>query len=248
MSGTQSLVGALKTELRRAGITYAMLARELDLAESTVKRMFSRGEMTLARIDEILAVLRMDFADLAREVALAAPPRRELTLEQETAVVADPRLLLTAICALSQWTADQIVATYAISKPQTVACLLALDRLGILELRANNRYRLKIDKTFRWRPHGPVMQFFRRHAVGDYFSGGFDGEGETLVLVHGQVSPAQAALLNDRLQRLAQDFAQQHLADQKLPPGERRAYTLLVGMRSWLFAPFREMLRQADAA
>lgn len=162
-------------------------------------------------------------------------------------MVADPKLLLTAIGALSQWTADQIVATYAISKPQAVACLLALDRLGILALRANNRHRLKIDKTFRWRPHGPVMPFFRRHAVGDHFGGGFEGEGETLVLVHGQVSPAQAALLNDRLQRLAQDFAQQHLAGQKLPPTERRACTLLVGMRSWLFAPFREMLRQADA-
>ncbi len=246
MSGTLSLVGALKTELRRAGITYAQLARELGLAESTVKRMFSRGEMTLARVDEILAVLRLDFADLARELALAAPPRRELTAEQERAVVADPRLLLTAICALSQWTVEQIVATYRISKPQAVACLLALDRLGILELRAGNRYRLKIDKTFRWRPHGPVMQFFRQHAVGDYFSGGFDGEGETLVLVHGQVSPAQAVQFDERLQRLAQDFAAQHLADQKLPASERRAYTLLVGLRSWLFAPFREMLRQAD--
>ncbi len=247
MSSTQTLVAALKAELRRAGITYAQLARELDLAESTVKRMLSRGEMTLARVDEVLAVLRLDFADLAREVAQATPARRELTAEQERAVVADPRLLLTAICALSQWTAEQIVATYAMSKPQVVACLLALDRLGILELRANNRYRLKIDKTFRWRPHGPVMQFFRQHAAGDYFGGGFDGPGETLLLVHGQLSPAQATLFNERLQRLAQDFAQQHLADQKLPAAERRPYTLLAGMRSWLFAPFRELLRQADA-
>lgn len=243
MNGTQALVGALKTELRRAGITYALLARELGLAESTVKRMFSRGEMTLARVDEILAVLRLDFADLARELALAAPPRRELTTEQERAVVADPRLLLTAICALSQWTVEQIVATYRISKPQAVACLLALDRLGILELRAGNRYRLKIDKTFRWRPHGPVMQFFRQHAVGDYFSGGFDGEGETLVLVHGQVSAAQAVQFDERLQRLAQDFAAQHLADQKLPAEQKRPYTLVIGMRSWLFAAFRDLKR-----
>ena len=44
---------------------------------------------------------------------------------------------------------EQIVQTYALSPAQTVACLLALDKLGFLELRANNRYRLKIDKTFR---------------------------------------------------------------------------------------------------
>ena len=244
MSSSQALVAVLKAELRRAGITYADLARELHLAESSIKRIFAKGDLSLARIDEVLAVLKMDFADLARQVALAAPARRELTLEQERAVVADPKLLLAAICALSQWTIDQMVQTYVLSPPQAVACLLALDKLDFLELRPGNRYRLKVDKTFRWRPDGPVMRYFREHAVGDYFSGDFGSEGELLMLVHGHVQPAHAALLNDRLQRLAQDFAQQHLADQRLPEHDKRAYTLVVGMRSWLFGAFRDLLRQ----
>ena len=244
MSSTQDLVTALKAELRRAGVTYAMLASELGLAESSVKRIFAKGDMPLSRIDEVLAVLRMDFSELARQVVLASPQRSELTLAQETAVVADPKLLLVAICALSLWTAEQVVETYALSKPQAVACLRALDRLGIIELHANNRYRLKIDKTFRWRPDGPVMRFFREHAVADYYSGGFDGPGELLMLVHGHISTAQAAVFTERLQRLAQDFSQQHLADQKLAAADKRAYTLVIGMRSWLFAPFREMLRE----
>ena len=246
MSSTLDLVTALKAELRRAGITYAQLAPELGLAESSIKRIFAKGDMPLSRIDEVLAVLRMDFVDLARAVTLASPQNQQMTLEQERAIVADPKLLLAAICTLSQWTLEQIVQTYTLSKPQAVACLLALDKLGFLELRANNRYRLKIDKTFRWRPDGPVMQFFRQHAVADYFSGDFGGVGEVLSLVHGQISPAQAALFSERLQRLAQDFAHQHLADQKLPAGERCAYTLVFGMRSWLFGPFRELLRPAD--
>jgi transcriptional regulator with XRE-family HTH domain len=243
MSSTQDLITALKAELRRAGITYAQLATELGMAESSIKRIFAKGDMPLSRIDEVLAVLRMDFAELARTVANASPARQQMTLEQERAIVADPKLLLTAICALSQWTLEEIVATYTISKPQAVACLLALDKLGFLELRANNRYRVQFDKTFRWRPDGPVMTFFRQHAVADYFGGDFGGEGELLMLVHGQISPAQAQLFNDRLQRLAQDFAQQHLADQKLPAGERRAYTMVFGMRSWLFGAFRQLLR-----
>jgi hypothetical protein len=97
MSSTQDLVTALKAELRRAGITYASWPRELGLAESSVKRIFAKGDMPLARIDEVLAVLKMDFADLARQVAMATPPRRELTLEQEARRGADPKLLLDAI-------------------------------------------------------------------------------------------------------------------------------------------------------
>ncbi len=243
MSDTAGLVRVLKAELKAAGMTYADLARELKLAESSVKRMLARGDMTLSRVDAICHVLRTDFAELSRQVADAAPPQRELTLEQERAVVADRKLLLVALSALSQWTLAQIVATYRLTEAEVVKALAQLDRLGVLELRAGNRYRLKVDKTFRWRPHGPVMAYFRDKVMADFFAGGFDGDGEMLSLVHGQLSPAQAELLTQRLRRVAQDFAQQHLADQHLDPGHKRPYTLLIGMRSWLFEVVRELRR-----
>ena len=243
MSSTKDLIAALKTELKAAGITYADLAGHLDMAESSIKRMFSHADMPLSRVDEVLRVLRMDFADLARRVADAQPLRRELTHEQEEAVVADARLLLMAICCLSQWTYDQIVATYTFSEAAGVAYLTKLDRLGIIELRPMNRYRLLVAKTFRWRPNGPVMSYFREHVVADYYDCGFDGEGELLMLVHGQIGRSLALAFNERLARVAQDFAQQHLADQKLPAEQRRPYTLLIGMRSWLFEAFRDLKR-----
>ena len=94
MSTTQDLVTALKAELKAAGITYADLARELGMAESSIKRVFAKADMPLSRIDEVLRVLKMDFADLARKIADAQPLRRELAHEQEAAVVADRKLLL----------------------------------------------------------------------------------------------------------------------------------------------------------
>jgi transcriptional regulator with XRE-family HTH domain len=245
VSTTQDLVTALKAELKVANITYADLAAQLGMAESSIKRIFAKADMPLSRIDDVLRVLKMDFAELARKIADAQPLRRELTLEQERAVVADRRLLLMAICCLSQWTFEQIVATYTFSEAECVTYLVVLDRLGIIELRPMNRYRLQVAKTFRWRPHGPVMAFFREHVTDDYFSGDFGGEGETLMLVHGQVGRSLANSFVERLQRVGQDFAQQHLADQKLPPEQKRPYTLVVGMRSWLFAAFREFKRDA---
>lgn len=243
MSTTQALVDQVKTELKLAGITYAQLAAHIGMAESSVKRMLAKGDMPLTRVDEICRVLKLDFADLARKVAEAQPLRTELTLEQERAVVADRKLLLLAICCLSQWTFEQVVATYRVSDAEAVKYLAQLDRLGIIELRPMNRYRLRVAKTFRWRPHGPVMQYFREEVVNDYYAGGFDGEGEMLTLVHGQIGRSLATMFNERLQRVAQDFAQQHLADQKLPPEQKRPYTLVVAMRSWLFGAFRDLKR-----
>jgi DNA-binding Xre family transcriptional regulator len=244
MSTTQALIEQIKTELKLAGITYAQLAPRIGMAESSVKRMLAKGDMPLTRVDEICRVLKLDFADLARKVAEAQPLRAELTIEQERAVVSDRKLLLLAICCLSQWTFESVVATYRVSEAEAIKYLAQLDRLGIIELRPMNRYRLRVAKTFRWRPHGPVMQYFREDVVTDYYAGGFDGEGEMLTLVHGQIGRSLAALFNERLQRVAQDFAQQHLADQKLPPDQKRPYTLLIGMRSWLFAAFRDLKRE----
>lgn len=247
MSTTHDLVAALKGELKAAGITYAELARQLNMAESSIKRTFSKAEMPLSRVDDVLGVLKMDFAELARKIADAQPLRKELTLTQEAAVVKDPKLMLLAICCISLWTFEQMISTYTISEVECVQYLLQLDKLGFIELRPLNRYRLKVAKGFRWLPNGPVMTYFRKHVTGDYYDGGFDADGETLMLVHGQISSAQAANFVERLQRLGQDFAQQHLADQKLSAEHKRPYTLVIGMRSWLFAPFRQLKREESA-
>lgn len=243
MSTTADLVIALKKELKAAQMTYADLARHLDLAESSVKRMFARGDMPLSRIDAICRAIGLDFADLARRIADSQPLLQEMTLEQETAVVADRKLLLMAICVLSQWTLEQITSTYRVSTSEGIGYLAQLDRIGIIELRPGNRYRLRLAKTFRWRARGPVMDYFRENAVLDYFGGRFDQPGEGMLLVHGSIAKHLAPGFVERLQRLAQDFSQQHLQDQKLAPEQREGYTMVLAMRSWELATFSLLRR-----
>ena len=149
MSTTADLVTALKKELKSAQMTYAQLAQALGMAESSVKRMLAKGDMPLSRVDAICRVLKIDFADLARQVADHQPLLKELTQAQEAAVVADKKLLLMAICVLSQWTLEQITASYRLTEAEGIQYLAQLDRIGIIELRPLNRYRLKLAKTFR---------------------------------------------------------------------------------------------------
>ena len=243
MTTTANLIAAIKDELKSAGMTYADLALKLKMSESSVKRMLAKGEMPLSRVDAICGALKIDFAELARRVADTQPLLAELTLAQEKAVVTDKKLLLVAICVLSQWTLEQITGHYRLTEAEAIKYLVQLDRLGIIELRPLNRYRLKLAKTFRWRPHGPVMNFFREHALLDYFAGGFDKEAESLMLVHGSISKSLAPSFVERLQRVAQDFAQQHQTDQKLPEQHREGYTLLLAMRSWEYEVFERFRR-----
>ena len=243
MTTSSALITVLKKELKAAQMTYADLAKALSMAESSVKRMLAKGDMPLSRIDAICRALKLDFSELARRVADLQPLLAELTEAQEKAVVADKKLLLCAICVLSQWTLEQITASYRLSEAECIKYLAQLDRIGIIDLKPLNRYRLKLAKTFRWRPHGAVMDYFRDNALLDYFSGGFDHAGEGLLLVHGSISRGLAPSFLDRMQRVAQDFAQQHQADQKLAAKDREGYTLLLAMRSWEFEAFTALRR-----
>jgi DNA-binding Xre family transcriptional regulator len=244
MAGTSDLIDALKRELKAHNITYAELAKKIDMSESSVKRMFSHREMTLSRIDEICRALKVDFADLAREVVDAQVAVQELAHEQEKALVANKTTLLVGICCLSQWTFEQIVTSYQIGEPECIEALTQLDRFGVIELKPLNRYRVKLAKTFRWRPEGPIMRYFREHVLPDYYAGSFAASDETLMLVHGSIGKDAAIGIQEKIQRVAQEFAQQHLADQKLPTHQREGYTLVLAMREWEFSAFKDLRRK----
>ncbi len=243
MSTPEALLQVLRAEMRAAKLTYKALAEKLGLSESSVKRMFSQGDMSLSRLAQICKVSGVALEDVLRQAADAAPHADTLTLAQERALVADPKLLMVAICCLGHWSLEQIVETYAISEAQCIAYLLKLDRLALIELRPLNRYRMRVSRAFRWLADGPVQQFFRSQVVDDYFAGRFDGLGETLLCVHGRLSEPSAQELVQRIQQLAAELARLHGQDQRLLPQQRDGYTLLVGLRSWEFAQFTAMRR-----
>ncbi len=244
MADTTLLIDVIKQELRSVNKTYADVAQALEMSESSVKRMFSKKEMPLSRVDDVCRILGTDFAELSRKVANALPLMTELTYEQEAAVVKDPLLLLVAICVLSYWEYEQIVQIYQLTEAQCTAKLLALDKLGVIELKPMNRYRLKVAKTFRWRSDGPIRGYFTQHVVGEYFSGRFDREGETLLMVHGNINRAVAPNFVERINRIGQDFAAQHLADKKMDEKHRDGFTMIVGFRRWEFSAFTGMRRK----
>jgi DNA-binding Xre family transcriptional regulator len=244
MADTTLLIDVIKQELKAQDKTYADVAEALEMSESSVKRMFSQKDMPLSRIDEVCRVLGTDFAELSRLVTQATPLMTELTYEQEAAVCKDSKLLLVAICVLSLWDFDQMVETYELTDAECTAKLIALDKLGVIELKPLNRYRLKVAKTFRWRSDGPIRQYFMQNVVGEYFAGRFDREGETLLMVHGNINAAIAPTFVERMTRLGQDFAQQHTADKKIDAKHRDGFTMIMGLRRWEFSAFTGLRRK----
>ena len=248
MTTSAGLVEVLKRELRSRGITYARVARELRLSEASVKRMFSRRNFSLKRLDQVCQLANSEFSDIARVLHQEESLISRLSHEQEQEIVSNPKLFLVAVCALNHVGFDQIVATYDISRPECIQLLARLDRLGFIRLLPNNRIRLLISLDFSWLPDGPIQRFFNQQAHNEYFRSRFDRPDEFMVVVNGMLSRASSAAILTRLKRIAREFSELNNQDARLPLHERSAMSLLVAIRHWELAAFTELRRRKIAS
>jgi transcriptional regulator with XRE-family HTH domain len=243
MAHTAALVEVLKRELKTRGVTYADLAKQLRLSEASVKRMFSRRDFTLKRLDAICRHAQIEFAELARAMVRDETLISHLTPEQEKEIVSDRKLFLVAVCALNHVTFDQIVEAYDISTTECVQLLARLDKLKFIELQPGNRIKLLVSRTFSWLPDGPIQRFFNNQAHNEFFRSRFNRPDEFMLVVNGMLSTTSSGDIVNRLKRITREFSDLHNEDSRLPLGERSAMTLLVAVRHWQLQAFAELRR-----
>lgn len=236
MPGYRGLVDALKRSLRARGLTYRELARALRLSEASVKRMFSRGSFTLARLDEILAVLDLDFYDLARLNRGALTGPSELSLEQERGLASDPRLLSVFWLVQNGWSAPEILETFRIGKTELTLAFARLARLKLIEWGPRERVRLRVPKDFRWRADGPVHKAYWRRVLQEFLDSRFRGELELIRFEARALSPQSAVVLRRKLERLVGEFNELAEVDGPLASNQRAGMALLVACRPWEFS------------
>jgi len=244
MAHSGALVEVLKRELRSRGVTYAQVARKLGLSEASVKRMFSRKEFTLKRLDQVCQLTNSDFSDLTRILSREETLISQLTQEQEKEIASSIKLFLVAVCALNHVPLEQIVDIYDISQPECIQMLVKLDRIGFIRLLPNNRIRLLVSRDFAWLPDGPIQRFFKQHAHGDFVRSRFDHPDEYFVAVNGMLSGNSRATIVARLKRIAREFSDLHNDDVRLPPSQRLNMTMLVAIRHWELQAFTELRRK----
>ena len=247
MGQSADLVNALKRELRARRITYLQVAAALGMAESSVKRMFSSGNLTLERLETICELAEIDYGVLVRGRTNDENLVTILTEKQEAELVSTPKLFLVAVCLMNLVSYDEILSTYTITAAELVGHMVRLDRIGFIRLLPNNRYRLLLARTFGWIPNGPMQQFFKAN-VPSFFRSDFSAVNELLLLVNVRLTPAHIGNFLDRLMRVARDISDQHTEDAGAPLSERKLLSLLIAARPWHMEFMQEMLRNPPAA
>ncbi len=242
MAQTAALLDTLKRALKARGRTYVDVAAALGLSEASVKRLFSREDFSLERLDKVCQMLEMEISDLVQQMNDEQNQLQQLTAEQEQELVDDKTLLAVAICSLNRWTMAEIVAFYDITEGECFQKLAALDRLKLIDLLPGNRIKLRVAPTFRWLPNGPIQTLFQERLGPQFLKGRFNREDECLIVLNGMLSKESISEFVRKVKRLAREYEVANTDDAALPLGERHGTTVVLAMRGWqygLFHPVR---------
>ena len=243
MTNSSRLIDALKRQLKMHSMTYKGLAERLDLSESAVKYMFSTGNVSLRRLDEICAVLEIDLGDLVALSEAQQPKIEQLSAENEREIVDDDRLLLLTYCLINYWSFDEIVERYDITPELGKKFLRKLDRMKVIELQPGDRVRLLVANNFRWRKNGAIEAFFRKRVQHEFFSHDFQDETSVRIVKNGMLSRKSQIQLIQKLNAVGDLFDDTTWEERKLSASERNGTTMVLAIRHWFFEGFRHLER-----
>jgi DNA-binding Xre family transcriptional regulator len=244
MTTSARIIDTLKRQLKVRGITYRHLAERLELSESAVKHMFSTGNFSLRRLDDVCAVLEVDIGDLVNISESQQQKIEQLSAENEREIVADTRLLLVAYCLINYWSFDEVIERYDISPVEGVKYLRRLDKMKIIELQPGDRVRLLIANNFSWRKNGAIEEFFRSHVQNEFFSHHFQDDDSIRIVKNGMLSRKSQIQLIEKLRAMGDQFDDTTWDERKLSASDRRGSTMVLAIRHWFFEGFRHLERE----
>jgi transcriptional regulator with XRE-family HTH domain len=246
MAQTKLIVETLKQELRKQGVTYRQVAKVLDLSEASIKRLFAESSFSLARLEQICELLHLEIADLIHRMEKNIELTHQLTLEQETELASDIKLMLMAHFLMNRLEFSEIIEIYDISETEGIRLLARLDRMKIIELQPGNRVKLMISKNFQLRSGGPIQRFYEKVVQSEFFDSSFVGNGEFRIYVSGMFSRDANSEIIRKLKRLADDAHELREDSESLPLEERFGCSLIMAIRPWEVKVFDSLRRDPN--
>lgn len=242
MSQIQQITDTLKQLLREQKVTYKDLAEHLDLSEANIKRIFSNCSFSLERLEQICNIIDLNLSDLFVLSEKAQQTITELSLEQEQELVANPKLLLVAVCVRDGWSFSEIINHYDIDEHECIRLMVKLDRINLIQLLPNNNYKLLIAQDFRWIKKGPLEKFMEKEVLTKFMASQFEEEDSFRFYLRGRYSQTSIDSITRKLNLITKEAAILNLEDASLPLDKRKHMGVLMAMRPWepsLFEQFR---------
>lgn len=240
-TASAKMLARLRRQLRAEGWTIALLASELEVAASTVKRWMGGKALTLDRLEQMAALVDLSLADLVRDFELN-PVRlaRELTLAQERALSADIFLAFLFYTILRGIPAEETARDFRVPDAAMAEALLKLERLALIDRTRGGRIRPLVDRLAVFKL--PMRGMFELHVKPQFMELDFTDAETAFSAELVKLSPVGAAKLAELVEKYRQEVLSMAEDDIERTVLGRTWYGTLCVMRRIDTSPLNEAL------
>lgn len=154
-----SVVEMLKKVLKVKKITYKMLADELAMSESGVKKLLTSKDISLTRVEQITRLIGLSLADLFQIADESEVKNVRLSPKQENALFENNLLFRVYwFLAVEEKTLDVIKKSEKLTVDQLQRNLMKLENLDLIKIGKNQRVVSVHKGLFRWASDGPLVK------------------------------------------------------------------------------------------
>jgi len=154
-------------------ISIEELAQKLELGRNALNTSFTSGSMTMSRFYKILDITGITLQEINDEMKKDIV--YELTMEQESFLLKNPEVLLTAVLLGSHWTMGQIKDQYDFSKDTVRGIIKDLEDLKLIKKNGPEEVREFLGSpNFKWQPDGPMIKYIMSSALPDFIGSKFE--------------------------------------------------------------------------
>lgn len=153
-----SLLLVLKRRLKAHGYTYAQLGAALGVAEISVKRFFRGEPAALKHLPAVCDFLQVSLFDAAAAAASLREQESYFTAEQDAYFARDLAAYAIFIELFRRLPAGEVCERWKLSEAAFFRTLRSFEKLGLIELLPENRYRFRLSGPVKAPPGGALQK------------------------------------------------------------------------------------------
>jgi transcriptional regulator with XRE-family HTH domain len=238
MMKSEPFLTSLKTALRIQGMTYAQIAKKIGVSQSTVKRWFSSGGMSLDHYAQLLSISGVSLQDLTKMLGVQSEAEvYTYTLDQETYLSKHPSSHAFFNLLLRHGSVSELKKKIKMPELLIMQSLRQLDKIGLIECQEKTRFRLLVAKKVAWRKDGPLRRQFLAEAKKEFLQSDFGGRHSSFRFLNIPLSERSLNEFIGQCSRATSEIVQISEVEKSVHP-DLVEYGILMAIRPWTFSKF----------
>lgn len=236
MSQKAKIIKGLKICLKARGMTYAILAKKINVSEVTLKRYLSEERMSLDVLDAICSALKIELEDILTYSDESIKPEVTLSSDQEEFLCESHDHFTTFLKIARGYTFDQL-SEHKTNEEKLVLMrvIRGLEQAALVEYPSEAELRALYSADAVLNPGGQIWKKYLNYGVEEFFKSSFIGDNEYFRLTTGYLPASKYEEMKSKFAAL-QDEMNELMSQNRKRKKERSLHKFY-----WVLAALRPM-------